>query len=602
MGIGGRGMRVVVAPPAQLHEAASCRRTRLALARSSANSRTLMISSIIALVWVVAARLTGPSDSWDHAQPKTLSYTTDIVVNGGMHWILPIERGDYPATKPPMYNWIAAPVVAIFGFSSEPAHKWPSVAAMAVCWLVLVRLGRKLGDPSLGWLAGMAFCANALIFKLGYLARPDMLLTMWICCGWAAATSVFVMSTAADDDGDDGLGRRTAGHVRAFWICVTLAALTKGPAAIILPVAGLVAARFVGGSWRQVHRLRWPIGISVSAAVFAAWLWAVWHLNPDHVRDTLWQAEIFGRVTGSGPEGSREGWTGWFTTLPSLGVYWMVRFAPWWIATLAGVVMLWPAAGRRVVRLGQPQPQPKLQPQLQDAASSGRTPRRAAGPPRAVGTAIPHRSQSEITQWMRSAAVLVLTVVALFSLSASTRADYLAPAVPQASLLAAWWMREFRRESRVERPWLPALFAAITLATLTAINRLEVNAPAKGFGDEINRFIDRCASHLELEPDPVGFWRVGSEHGGLHLHAFLGLSQSEDLRGLKSQLADLTGPQWIIAGLRDDAPRTFHEWLALRTGSFEVRQVEQSKMMPQGRSAYPRQLTLYRVDPVAAEP
>ena len=47
--------------------------------------------------------------SADQAQPKTVSYTTDIIANG--RWILPIELGEHKATKPPLYNWLAAPAV-----------------------------------------------------------------------------------------------------------------------------------------------------------------------------------------------------------------------------------------------------------------------------------------------------------------------------------------------------------------------------------------------------------------------------------------------------------------------------------------------------------
>ena len=106
--------------------------------------RALVVCSILSLLWAMGARILGPSDSWDHRQPRTISYTTDILVNGGHHWILPIEQSRYPATKPPLYNWLAAPMVALIGLSSDLAHKWPSLAALCLCWAVVVRLGRRL--------------------------------------------------------------------------------------------------------------------------------------------------------------------------------------------------------------------------------------------------------------------------------------------------------------------------------------------------------------------------------------------------------------------------------------------------------------------------
>src|SRR5690554_347651 len=117
----------------------------------------LIGSSMLGLVWILIARMLGPSDLWDQTQPKTISYTTDIIVHGGEHWILPLERGALPATKPPLYNWLAVPMVKLLGFGSEVAHKFPSILAICLCWLVLVRLGRRLdanNDGSVGWLAG----------------------------------------------------------------------------------------------------------------------------------------------------------------------------------------------------------------------------------------------------------------------------------------------------------------------------------------------------------------------------------------------------------------------------------------------------------------
>src|SRR6185503_81222 len=120
--------------------------------------------SFAVLVWALVARIAGPCDLWNQTQQRTISYTTDIIVHGigpegsWEHWILPVEAGAMPATKPPMYNWIAVPFVRLLGFSSEMAHKFPSIIALSACWLIIVRIGRTVdegGDERLGWLAGL---------------------------------------------------------------------------------------------------------------------------------------------------------------------------------------------------------------------------------------------------------------------------------------------------------------------------------------------------------------------------------------------------------------------------------------------------------------
>src|SRR5262245_54482471 len=97
-----------------------------------------------ALAALLVGRMLGPSDLWDQTQPRTVSYTTDMRIHGGSHWILPIERGEVPATKPPMYNWLAAPMVRWLGFNNEIAHRFPSIVAICLCWLIVVRLGNSI--------------------------------------------------------------------------------------------------------------------------------------------------------------------------------------------------------------------------------------------------------------------------------------------------------------------------------------------------------------------------------------------------------------------------------------------------------------------------
>src|SRR5690606_4244122 len=167
---------------------------------SSAWHQRLAVIAIVMVVTMIFARWLGPSDLFDQTQPRTLSYTADIIANG--NWVLPIERGEVLATKPPLYNWLAAPFVTLAGPSSELAHKFPSVLSFLICWLLIVRLGREIDHDlrgTLGWVAGMAFALHYTMFKLAWLARPDMLLTMWLLIGWLSVTRLLM---APEDVGE----------------------------------------------------------------------------------------------------------------------------------------------------------------------------------------------------------------------------------------------------------------------------------------------------------------------------------------------------------------------------------------------------------------
>ncbi|NOG53269.1 MAG: hypothetical protein HND57_02890 [Planctomycetes bacterium] len=156
--------------------------------------RVITILAMICVIASITIRITGPSDIHDQTQPKTLSYTTDILTHSTDldHWILPSIQQREPATKPPLYNWLAVPFVAVFGHQSIVAHKAPSLLTWLALIVILYRLGHHI-DPAFrltGPLAVIAFVTNYAWFKLGYLARPDGLLTLWLVIGWAAATAL----------------------------------------------------------------------------------------------------------------------------------------------------------------------------------------------------------------------------------------------------------------------------------------------------------------------------------------------------------------------------------------------------------------------------
>src|SRR2546421_11191454 len=89
---------------------------------------------------MLSSRVIAPSALQRFDQPRTVSYTADIIVNG--RWLLPRDMLGHVATKPPLVNWMAAPVVAL-GFWQEWAAKWPMVAATLFATLLTVKIPRQ---------------------------------------------------------------------------------------------------------------------------------------------------------------------------------------------------------------------------------------------------------------------------------------------------------------------------------------------------------------------------------------------------------------------------------------------------------------------------
>jgi 4-amino-4-deoxy-L-arabinose transferase-like glycosyltransferase len=245
---------------------------------------------MIAILIVLLSRLLGPGDLFEKDQPKTTAYTADILLNG--QFALPRDMISQPATKPPLYNWVAAGVVGATGSWSEVAQKSPSLIGLGMmCGSVFLLTRRR--DR------GVLACALLLTYgvdvvhgstiRLMFLARPDMLQAGFLSLGWAAATLLVL--------------RGGARWSILLWTCFAGAALTKGPMALLLIVYLAMAMvvlrpRDVRVPWRATL-----IGFSLSMASVLLWFWVAYRVDPHHVRGVMLGAEIADRITQQSPEG-----------------------------------------------------------------------------------------------------------------------------------------------------------------------------------------------------------------------------------------------------------------------------------------------------------
>jgi 4-amino-4-deoxy-L-arabinose transferase-like glycosyltransferase len=518
--------------------------------------RVIPLIACAALVWMLAARVLGPSDLWDQTQYKTVSYTTDIIVNGGWHWILPVECGVLPATKPPLYNWAAYPFVYLGGFESELAHRAPSIIAFIACWLVILWLGQRIDTSEhrlLGWVAASILPANYTMFKLGYLARPDMMLTLWLTLAWIFATQIIL--SAAHQARTTANQEQQSSRLMAlgFWTCIALAFLTKGPGVIVAVVYAALATRLIG-SWRHLRELHLAWGLTANLLIAGAWLFAVWCIDPNHLREQLFFNEFLGRITGLGPEGGGGGWQRWHTTLPNQLFYFGVRFVPWSACALAAIAMLsWTAWKARRRSLA-----------FDDQTTASR-------------------------KWLWSAALYVGVVVFLYTLSAGKRADYIAAAFPPASILAAWCLTRTAHRFGHGWIWTASIASIIALAVMTSEYHRQLSAPSRSFGRDVARFVAEAGAAISADPLPVYVcW-----NGENHLQAMFGVSC--DTKPLDVVNATrVRQPFWIVAGRKPNPPYEFDQWLLEQRPRTKIEVIVRSVPLAK-HDRWPEQVTLYKV-------
>src|SRR5205814_1891730 len=214
---------------------------------------------------VLSSRVTAPSALQRFDEARTVSYTADIVVNG--RWLLPRDMFGHVATKPPLVNWMAVPVVEL-GFWQEWAVKWPMVAGTLLTTALTVTIARNLfrqipetaivaDEASL--IAGAAWLVNPANMTMIYHCRPDPVLVLFLTAAWMFATAIISETHPKRID------------IGGFSIAIGLAALAKGPAALLPIIYFPLAAWLIRGQPGLLRRSHWWWAILGALAIFSLW-------------------------------------------------------------------------------------------------------------------------------------------------------------------------------------------------------------------------------------------------------------------------------------------------------------------------------------------
>ena len=272
---------------------------------------------LISVAWAVRSSL--PSDLWKRSQPLTLRATVDVVVED--RWVLPHTVDDRPLAKPPLINWLSAPVVEAFGFAPWSHRVVPALAAWLTC-LFTLQLARLFhASDTVALSAGVLWVGTWLGFKSLLLVRPDPLLVLAGTSGmWAIVARI--------------QGVRWASGLLGGALALGL--LAKGVAALPLIVMAGIAPRMA-----RIPRSDWPSPpwwIMATAAVpYLAWVVATEVIHPGFPAEVLFGEEIFGRVSGTGIEAA--GRSPWQVVLGAwkLPVHFVVRTLPLSVFALLAV-------------------------------------------------------------------------------------------------------------------------------------------------------------------------------------------------------------------------------------------------------------------------
>lgn len=437
----------------------------------------------LTLAIVLIARILAPSDLGQNLdQSKTISFTLDMVNNN--HWILPVDSLADPTHKPPMVNWLGAPIVAL-GFHSELALKLPAViSGIAVSFLIFFAARfffQKLStdsvsnnaDPAdraiahhatpLAFLASAAWLASPSAVKHIYFMRPDILFTALLVIAWFA--SVVLLANEQSNK-----PKRLA---LLIWLLTAAAALTKGPLALLVPLYLILHILIItpkADRKQAFARTCWQWGIPIMLIIPAIWLFAAYRINPDHVTNTLFAKELGSRLGRGGPSGI-------LAAALANPAYFFERFLPWCL----------PAA---LAILFKPSRHLRSHP---------------------MGPAI----------------LWVLLVLAATTLAAMDAGSYIMPAYPAAAILAIYAL--FRiiaspKATRIKPAFISLAILIILSASLITTREATMSRAARtNTGQHIKAFAHAASQHIQS--DQVRFHQMND----LPIASLMGKHQPGDI-------------------------------------------------------------------------
>jgi 4-amino-4-deoxy-L-arabinose transferase-like glycosyltransferase len=337
-------------------------------------------------------------------------------------WVLPTMNGEPRLQKPPLAYWLPHALASARGSFDELTLRLPFALAGLAAAFVTFGIGRLVLGTRTGLLAGAILISTPLFLRGSHTASADILLLLWTAAAWLFLLRARLRAAA---------GARAGWEPLAFYACLGLGALTKGPLILLFTLLPLLLEAAAARSTRPLRPLGSPAGIAIFLLVSFSWPVLVeLRLPPDATTMSplrQWILESLGKVMpsegieeGYRYQGHRQPWHYYLTRLlPAFGIW-------------APVILL---ALLDVVRGGISRLRPRALPGGGEREAAARAP-----------------------SLLRPIRLWCVAPLVLFSAVAEKKIAYVLPVMPAGAVLVA---------AAVER-WYPRMRPALRFLTLVA--------------------------------------------------------------------------------------------------------------------------------------
>jgi len=233
-------------------------------------------------------------------------------------WLTPTLNGLPYFHKPPLFYWLTAACVGVFGPVEWAARAAPvigaSTGAMSLFLLTRFWVGERASRRLL-----VVLLAQPLFFIGGQFASLDMLVA-----GLITATIASLAHAALRFE----QGAPYRRWLVAAYAAAALGVLAKGLIGVVLPGAVVVAWLLLRRRWRTLLALLSPLGMAAFLAVAAPWFIAMQQRFPDFLH-YFFVVQHFQRFAGSGFNAVQPFWF-----YPAVLLLAFLPWLPWWRSTL----------------------------------------------------------------------------------------------------------------------------------------------------------------------------------------------------------------------------------------------------------------------------
>jgi 4-amino-4-deoxy-L-arabinose transferase-like glycosyltransferase len=241
---------------------------------------------LLPLLLVFAAILTLGTAGWGSLYNETdgqYAGAAKVMAQGGS-WLVPENNGVPRLVKPPLLYWGMAAAMKVFGIN-EFAARLPSCLAI-IAWVgITFLIGRRMGGPWRGFLAGAILLTCLGSFTLGRIVMPEPLFSALI------AASLYCALRTADQP-----GRK---WILGFWLFASLASFSKGWHGLLYPLAIVgLAALFHKESRKNLRGILSWQGVLLFAVINLPWYFYIESRYPGWLHNLIF-AEQLGHVAGS---------------------------------------------------------------------------------------------------------------------------------------------------------------------------------------------------------------------------------------------------------------------------------------------------------------